>query len=335
MSSQGSVRIGELARRTGVSPELLRAWEQRYGLLRPARSQGGFRLYTDEDEQRVRAMRAFIGQGLSAAEAASRALTNEPGWSATRGPAVADIGLELRNALDAFDSELAHDALDRLLASVSIETALAEVSSPTSRARRSMVCRRSQRGPGALRVQPHPWASAGSPHAIGRGGRLPRRPRVPTGRRTRPRLDHVRARRLETRPPDRVPRCGHSDRDDRRCGRGHSSRGGRACNEPGRSHCAPIARNFVASPLTCTCSYAEQERPPTMWRRWVATSSRADRSRRRWRSPRSLRAPRVRHTRERRTRVSDTSRDVLGSLRRERDRMVARRRPRDPMAGHK
>ena len=28
----GYLRIGELAKRTGVSPELLRAWEQRYGL---------------------------------------------------------------------------------------------------------------------------------------------------------------------------------------------------------------------------------------------------------------------------------------------------------------
>ena len=130
MSSQGSVRIGELARRTGVSPELLRAWEQRYGLLRPARSQGGFRLYTDDDEQRVHAMRTFIGSGLSASEAAARALTDEPTQRPDGGPAVAEIGLELRNALDAFDSELAHAALDRLLASVSIETALDEVVLP-------------------------------------------------------------------------------------------------------------------------------------------------------------------------------------------------------------
>lgn len=130
MASQGSVRIGELARRTGVSPELLRAWEQRYGLLRPTRSQGGFRLYTDEDEQRVRAMRTFIGEGLSAAEAASRALTDEPVLPPASGPVVAEIGLELRDALDAFDSERAHTALDRLLATVSIEAALAEVVVP-------------------------------------------------------------------------------------------------------------------------------------------------------------------------------------------------------------
>ena len=130
MSSQGPVRIGELARRTGVSPELLRAWEQRYGLLRPARSQGGFRLYSDEDEQRVRAMQSFIKEGLSASEAAAHALTNEPGPTPASGPAVAEIGLELRNALDDFDSEQAHDALDRLLATVSIETALGEVVLP-------------------------------------------------------------------------------------------------------------------------------------------------------------------------------------------------------------
>ena len=31
------LRIGELSKRSGVSPELLRAWERRYGLLKPAR----------------------------------------------------------------------------------------------------------------------------------------------------------------------------------------------------------------------------------------------------------------------------------------------------------
>ena len=33
---------------------MLRAWEHRYGLLRPVRSPGGFRLYTDEDAERAR-----------------------------------------------------------------------------------------------------------------------------------------------------------------------------------------------------------------------------------------------------------------------------------------
>src|SRR5688572_20105115 len=68
------LRIGELARRTGVSADLLRAWERRYGLLRPERSSGGYRLYSAEDEQRVRAMTSALGRGISAGEAAKVAL---------------------------------------------------------------------------------------------------------------------------------------------------------------------------------------------------------------------------------------------------------------------
>ena len=49
--SEGHLRIGELSRRVGVSPELLRAWELRYGLLQPTRSTGGFRLYSAADEE--------------------------------------------------------------------------------------------------------------------------------------------------------------------------------------------------------------------------------------------------------------------------------------------
>ncbi len=38
MNETAYLRIGELSKRSGVSPELLRAWERRYGLLRPTRS---------------------------------------------------------------------------------------------------------------------------------------------------------------------------------------------------------------------------------------------------------------------------------------------------------
>jgi DNA-binding transcriptional MerR regulator len=38
MTEIGLFRIGELSRRSGVSPELLRAWERRYDLLQPTRS---------------------------------------------------------------------------------------------------------------------------------------------------------------------------------------------------------------------------------------------------------------------------------------------------------
>ena len=66
--SDATLRIGELARRSGVSADLLRAWERRYGLLTPARTSGGYRLYDADDEARVRSMRAHLAQGLSAAQ---------------------------------------------------------------------------------------------------------------------------------------------------------------------------------------------------------------------------------------------------------------------------
>src|SRR6478736_367747 len=68
------LRIGELSRRVGVSDHVLRAWETRYGLLTPERSPGGFRLYSDRDEHRIRRMQFHLAHGLSAAEAARTAI---------------------------------------------------------------------------------------------------------------------------------------------------------------------------------------------------------------------------------------------------------------------
>jgi DNA-binding transcriptional MerR regulator len=131
---EGSLRIGELARRTGVSPELLRAWEQRYDLLRPDRTPGGYRLYSALDEQRVRRMTHLLETGFSAAEAARQARATElPSVAveaAASPPVVGELAERLRTSLDGFDSAGAHAALDRLLATVSVEGALAEVLIP-------------------------------------------------------------------------------------------------------------------------------------------------------------------------------------------------------------
>jgi MerR family transcriptional regulator, light-induced transcriptional regulator len=56
-------RVGELSNRVGVSPDGLRAWERRYGLLDPVRSDSGQRLYTPADESRVRRMRELMAKG--------------------------------------------------------------------------------------------------------------------------------------------------------------------------------------------------------------------------------------------------------------------------------
>ena len=55
----------------------LRAWENRYGLPQPVRSPGGFRLYSEADESRIRRMQAYLADGLSAAEAARAVLSSD------------------------------------------------------------------------------------------------------------------------------------------------------------------------------------------------------------------------------------------------------------------
>ena len=129
MSSPGLLRIGELSRRSGVSPELLRAWERRYRLLRPARSQGGLRLYSLEDLERVRLMQHNLARGLAAAEAAALASEPPPVSSGT-GPLLADAKQELADALEAFDEPRVHAVLDSLLATATIDTVLVTVVLP-------------------------------------------------------------------------------------------------------------------------------------------------------------------------------------------------------------
>ncbi len=131
------LRIGQLSRRVGVTPDVLRAWERRYGVLRPQRSRSGQRLYTSADEQRVRRMLDHIERGYSPAVAARLAAAEAPAAAATGTAAprastadLAALGAELRDALLALDEAKAEDAFDRLLAAYALDTVLREVILP-------------------------------------------------------------------------------------------------------------------------------------------------------------------------------------------------------------
>ena len=125
------LRIGELGRRHGVSPDLLRVWERRYGLLTPERSPGGFRLYTADDDARVREMRRHLGQGYSAAVAA-RMVLDAPAQTPVldRETAIATALADLGRELEAFHDVEAQAVLDRLLATFSVEVVLRDVVLP-------------------------------------------------------------------------------------------------------------------------------------------------------------------------------------------------------------
>lgn len=124
---EGYLRIGEVSRRTGVPPEVLRAWEARYGLLRPDRSPGGFRLYGEHDVARVTAMRRHLGEGLSAAQAAARALDADIGLAGADAPARRE---QLGRALQGLDELAAHAVLDAAVSALSVDALVGEIVLP-------------------------------------------------------------------------------------------------------------------------------------------------------------------------------------------------------------
>src|SRR5688500_9941238 len=121
------VRIGELGRRLGVGTDRLRAWERRYGLLRPVRTAGGFRLYSREDEQRVREMQRQLDRGLAAAQAAEVVLANA---ERTPAPPVEELHAQLAAVLSKFDAAGANAVLDRAFAVHGRDSALREIIFP-------------------------------------------------------------------------------------------------------------------------------------------------------------------------------------------------------------
>ena len=143
---QDLVRIGELARRAGLPPATLRAWERRYGIVDPQRTESGYRLYSHRDEQRLKRMLALITEGLAPAEAAARVLAANGGESAgaADGPPAgvpAPVASEpaaamrerLRDELLTFDELAAQRTIDQAVAAYSTEGLLRELILPVMR----------------------------------------------------------------------------------------------------------------------------------------------------------------------------------------------------------
>jgi DNA-binding transcriptional MerR regulator len=139
-AATAGVRIGELARRAGIPAATLRAWERRYGIVDPQRTESGYRLYSAEDERRLRAMVGLIEQGLAPAEAAAQVLRETVGGSGgargRRESPVTDIEAlraDLLEGLRDFDEVAAHAALDRAVAAYGSDNLVHELVLPVLR----------------------------------------------------------------------------------------------------------------------------------------------------------------------------------------------------------
>lgn len=124
--SPGGVPIQVAARRSGLSTDLVRAWERRYGAVRPARDRRNRRIYSERDVERLRLLRRAIDAGHRIGDLAGRptaalaALVDEaPGG--TPPPAGLAAALE---AVQCFDGAALRGALDGAARSLGVPAVL-------------------------------------------------------------------------------------------------------------------------------------------------------------------------------------------------------------------
>jgi MerR family transcriptional regulator, light-induced transcriptional regulator len=130
----GLFHIGEVSRRTGLSADVIRVWERRYGLVKPVRSDGNFRLYSQADVAQLELMRHYLRQQVPPARAAELVLRAQrdapdanPGVPAREAASARSI---LRDSLERFDEAPAERLLRRLLTMFAPGTVVRDVVVP-------------------------------------------------------------------------------------------------------------------------------------------------------------------------------------------------------------
>jgi len=120
-----TLNIAALTRRTGVSPDTIRKWEQRYGVLRPERTAGGQRRYSESDVARVKWLKARIEEGYRIGEAA--ALLGAAGIAAG---SAQELRAELVRAAGRSDVPALTSVVEQALSIDPVERAFSDVLAP-------------------------------------------------------------------------------------------------------------------------------------------------------------------------------------------------------------
>ncbi len=108
--------IKTVVQETGIAPATLRAWERRYGVLSPGRSEGGYRLYSERDIAILRWLKRQVDAGVSISRAVAllemRSQAGEGAATTRSMPAGGELPPGGARSPDA----IAADLLDALLA---------------------------------------------------------------------------------------------------------------------------------------------------------------------------------------------------------------------------
>lgn len=127
--------IKHAAKLAGVSAVTLRAWERRYSLVTPHRTESGYRLYSDDDIRLIRTMKEIVDEGWSASLAAIEAVGRAKSQASDAesrspvGPAITtehspDLIHSFISAAEDLDASDLAATLDQLFAISSFETVM-------------------------------------------------------------------------------------------------------------------------------------------------------------------------------------------------------------------
>ncbi|MGY3966177.1 MerR family transcriptional regulator [Aeromonas enteropelogenes] len=127
LSDEGIYPIREVSRLTGVNAVTLRAWQRRYGLVQPARTEKGHRLYSEQDIRQIGEILSWLERGVSIGQV--KGLLSEP-----QSQPVSDHWQQtleqFSQALLAFNQRKAEAQLNDLLASYPFELVRSRVLQP-------------------------------------------------------------------------------------------------------------------------------------------------------------------------------------------------------------
>ncbi|WP_328529131.1 MerR family transcriptional regulator [Nocardioides sp. NBC_00368] len=129
--------IKHAAQRVGITTATLRAWERRYGVIEPHRSESGYRLYGEHDVAVLRSMKHLVDQGWSVGLAAAEAIRldraqpthatpADAGDSESRTHLSPDLAGRMAAAAAALDTADLAATLDEVFALGGFETVMAD-----------------------------------------------------------------------------------------------------------------------------------------------------------------------------------------------------------------
>jgi DNA-binding transcriptional MerR regulator len=112
LSAVDAVPIREISRATGVNTVTLRAWERRYGLLIPRRTNKGHRLYSHADIDRVKEIQVWLGRGLAISKVKALLADEQRGDAV---PEIDSIWLQLAQQIQTTITAFNRSQLERLI----------------------------------------------------------------------------------------------------------------------------------------------------------------------------------------------------------------------------